>query len=134
MIKIILWNNKIKKTNDLFKAVDNELSKRNINIDGTVETFNDGIEQGMVLKIFNKYNPNLDICIWAYLPYNRDCNNQIRIVLGKQSNCLPNNMWDSELVSKVVTSSNVRDMHNEAREYIIELIKNNYNKRYSLKI
>ena len=48
---------------DLFKAVENELRSRNINVDGIIETFNDGREQGMVLKIYNKYNADLDICL-----------------------------------------------------------------------
>lgn len=135
MIKIILWNYKIKKVNELFKAVDNELQKRKVNVDGTIETFNDGIEQGMVLKIFDKYNPDLDICIWAYFPEQRDCNNQVKIILGKQINCLKNNMWDSnELTCNIITNTNAREMHNMAREYIIELINNYYERNYHFKI
>ena len=134
MILIILWNDKIRKVNDIFKAVDNELAKRDINVDGTVETFNDGIEQGMVLKIFNKYNPNLDICVWTYLPKDRDCNNQIKIVVAKQSDCLPNNLWTNEITSEIITESKVKDMHNKAREYIIDVVEKNFDKKYSLKI
>lgn len=131
---MLVWNQKIRKTMDLFKAVENELRSRNINVDGIIETFNDGREQGMVLKIYNKYNSDLDICLWAYLPDNRDCTNQMRIVIAKKRDCLENNMWTNELYEEIITSTTARDLHKEAREIVIELIENNYNKKWSLKI
>ena len=51
---MIVWNEKIKKSDDVIKAVINELYKIQINIDGVVENFNNGKEQGSVLKLYDK--------------------------------------------------------------------------------
>lgn len=119
---------------DLFKAVENEFRRRDINIDGIFETFNDGKEQGMVLKLYNKYNADLDICLWAYLPSDRDCTNQMRIVIAKKRDCLENNMWTNEIYDQIITKKTSRELHQEVRELVIELIENNYNKKWELKI
>lgn len=91
---MIVWNEKVKKSEDVIKAVINQLYKDQINTDGVVEIFNNGKEQGCVLKLFDKYNPNLDLCIWAYLPNNRKMNNHMEIIIGKHINCNNLNMWD----------------------------------------
>ena len=36
---MVVWNINIKKADDIIKAVDNELKKERINIDGVVEPF-----------------------------------------------------------------------------------------------
>ena len=43
-------------------------------------------------------------------------------------------MWTNELYEEIITSTTARDLHKEAREIVIELIENNYNKKWSLKI
>lgn len=131
---MILWNQKLKKTIDLFRGVESEFRVRDINIDGVIESFNNGKEQGLVLVLYNKYNPNLDVCIWAYLPKERDCNNQMRIVVGKSKDRLPDNTWSEELYSEVITEKTARALHDKAREKVIELVLNNYDKKWSLKL
>ena len=97
---MIVWSDKVRKPVEIFRAVSNELLKREIDIDGVIEIFNDGVEQGILLKIFDKYNPNVDMCIWAYLPTERDCNNQLKVLIGHHSDCTDNNMWQGDVISK----------------------------------
>lgn len=118
----------------MFRGVESEFRVRDINIDGVIESFNNGKEQGLVLVIYNKYNPNLDVCLWVYLPNERDCNNQLRIVMGKSKDRLPDNTWSEELYSEVITAKTARALHDKSREKVIDLILNNYDKKWSLKL
>lgn len=130
---MILLNEKIKKTQDVINAVINQLYKDKINTDGVVEIFNDGKEQGSVLKIFDKYNPNLDLCFWIFLPRDRTINNKIDVVIGKHRNCNKINMWDGDdLESYSFEDSNAREMHNKVRDFILDSIKENMNKTHDI--
>ena len=42
---MIVWNEKIRRSQDVINAVINELYKDNINTDGVAEIFNSGKEQ-----------------------------------------------------------------------------------------
>lgn len=111
------------------RAVINELLKDSINTDGVVETFNNGKEQGCVLKVFDKYNPNLDLCFWVYMPSNRDINNQISVVVGKHINCNNMNMWEgADLEEYTFEDASVREMHKKIRDFVLDTIKENMNK------
>lgn len=125
---MIVWSDKVRKSVEIFKSVSNELLKRELDLDGIIEIFNDGVEQGTLLKIFDKYNPNIDICIWTYLPTERDCNNQMKVVVGHHIDCLPNNMWQGELPYKVFTMLTAKDLHKSVRDYILEVITTNLDK------
>ncbi len=126
---MIVWNEKIKKSKDVVNAVINELFKDNINTDGVAEIFNNGKEQGCVLKIYDKYNTNLDLCFWIYLPSDREINNHIEVIVGKHINCNNINMWEgSGLEYQSFENNIVREMHREIRDYILETIKQNMNK------
>lgn len=125
---MIVWTSKIKKSVDIFNAVSNELLKRDIDLDGVIEIFNDGVEQGTLLKVYDKFNPNVDICIWAYLPTERDCNNQMKVLVGHHSDCTENNMWQGNLPSKIFTQVRARDLHQDVRDYIIEAINERLDK------
>lgn len=130
---MIVWNERVKKSEDVIKAVINQLYKDQINTDGVVEIFNNGKEQGCVLKLFDKYNPNLDLCIWAYLPNNRKMNNHMEIIIGKHINCNNFNMWDgADLESFSFEDAKAREMHNNARDFIIEIITKNLEKTYDI--
>ena len=128
---MILWNEKIKKSQDIINAVINQLLKETINTDGVAETFNNGKEQGCVLKIYDKYNPNLDLCFWIYLPNNRTINNQVSVIVGKHINCNDNNVWcGSDLDSYTFEDNVAREMHKKVRDFILETIKENFNKTH----
>ena len=130
---MILWNEKIKKSQDVINAIINELYKDNINTDGVAETFNNGKEQGCVLKIFDKYNPNLDLCFWIYMPSNRTINNQIKVIVGKHINCTNSNLWDDDnLTTHTFEDKAVREMHKKIRDYILVTIKENMNKTHDV--
>ena len=130
---MIVWNEKVKKSEDIFKAVINQLYKDQINTDGVVEIFNNGKEQGCVLKLFDKYNPNLDLCIWAYLPNDRKINNHIEIIIGKHINCNNMNMWDgADLDSYSFEDVKAREMHNKASDFVIDTITKNLEKTYDI--
>ena len=130
---MIVWHEKVKKSEDIVNAVINELYKENIMTDGTVEIFNNGKEEGCVLKIFDRYNPNLDMCFWIYLPSNRKVNNEVEVIIGKHVNCNEINMWDgADLDSYTFSDGNAREMHNKVRSFIIDSIKENMNKTRSL--
>lgn len=130
---MIVWNEKIKKSEDIIKAVINELYKEVINTDGVVEVFNNGKEQGCLLKLFDKYNPNLDLCMWIFMPSDRKVNNQIEVVIGKHINCNKLNMWDGDgLESYSFEDAKAREMHNKTRDFIIEKIKSNFERTYDL--
>ena len=130
---MILWNQKVKKSEDVIKAVINQLYKDQINIDGVVEIFNNGKEQGCILKLFDKYNPNLDLCIWVYMPNDRKVNNSINIIIGKHINCNNINMWDGQdLDFYSFEDTKAREMHNKARDFIIDSITKNLEKTYNI--
>lgn len=126
---MIVWNEKIRRSQDVINAVINQLLKDKINTDGVADTFNNGKEQGCVLKIYDKYNPNLDFCFWVYLASDRSINNQMTLIIGKHINCNKLNMWDGENLETYTFESNVaRDMHNKTRDFMLDTIKNTMNK------
>lgn len=130
---MIVWNEKIKKSQDVIQAVINQLYKETINTDGVVEIFNNGKEQGCVLKLFDKFNPNLDLCMWVYMPSDRKVNNHIEVIIGKHINCNKLNMWDGdELESFVFENSKAREMHNQTRDFMLEKIKDNFERTYNI--
>lgn len=130
---MIVWNEKINKSNDVMKSIINELYKEQINMDGVVEIFNNGIEQGSVLKLFDKYNPQLDLCVWVYMPNARKQNNEMNVVVGKHSNCNKLNMWDGDdLDIQTFSDPKAREMHNQTRNFIMETIIQNLNRIYDI--
>lgn len=126
---MIAWSDKIEKSRKIFPGVKDVLQKQDIDIDGVIEVFNDGIEQGTLLKIFDTYNPNVDLCIWTYLPKERDYNNQMIVLVGHHSDCTDNNMWNDKVKSKVFTFSKARDLHDAVREYVVEVITSKLDKK-----
>lgn len=131
---MIVWNEKIKKSQDVIQAVINQLYKETINTDGVVEIFNNGKEQGCVLKLFDKFNPNLDLCMWVYMPSDRKVNNHIEVVVGKHINCNQLNMWDGDgLESYSFEDSKAREMHNQTRNFMLEKIKENFERIYNIR-
>ena len=132
---MIVWNQKIRKSEDVIKAVIDGLYKENINTDGVVDVFCDGAskEQGCVLKIFDKFNPNLDICFWVYMPNERKTNNEINVICGRHINCTDSNMWDGDnLEYHTIKDNNARQMHNLTRDFIMDEIKANFNKTHDI--
>lgn len=130
---MIVWSDKIKKANDIFKAVGNELLKQNIDLDGVIEIFNDGTEQGTLLKLYDKYNPEIDLCIWAYLPSERDCNNQMKVLIGHQSDCTKLNTWSAGVPYKIFTQDRAIHLHKEVRDYVIKEITTRLDKTIETK-
>lgn len=130
---MIIWNEKIRKSQDIINAVINQLYKEDINTDGVAEIFNNGKEQGCVLKLFDKYNPNLDICMWIYMPTNRPINNHVEVIVGKHLNCNEFNMWnDNSLESFSFENPNARQMHNITRDFILDKIKYNLERTHDI--
>ncbi|MBE6152766.1 MAG: hypothetical protein E7166_00870 [Firmicutes bacterium] len=131
---MIVWNEKVKKSQDIIEAVINQLYKETINTDGVVEIFNNGKEQGCVLKLFDKFNPNLDLCMWVYMPSERKINNHIEVVIGKHINCNKLNMWDGDdLESFSFEDVKAREMHNKTRDFMLEKIKDNFERIYNIR-
>lgn len=131
---MIVWNEKIKKSQDVIQAVINQLYKETINTDGVVEIFNNGKEQGCVLKLFDKFNPNLDLCMWVYMPSDRKINNHIEVIIGKHINCNKLNMWDGDgLESFAFEDAKAREMHNQTRDFMLEKIKDNFERTYNIR-
>ena len=130
---MIVWNEKVRRSQDVINAVINELYKDNINTDGVAEIFNNGKEQGCVLKIFDKYNPNLDLCFWIYLASDRITNNEITVIVGKHINCNKLNMWDGDIIDSCIFQDNVaREMHKKVRDFILDSIQHNMNKTHDI--
>ena len=126
---MIRWSDKIIKSGKIFPGVKDLLQKNNIDIDGVIEVFNDGIEQGTLLKIFDTYNPEIDLVIWTYLPRKRDFNNQMVVLIGHHNDCTANNMWTDNVKSRVFTQPKAIDLHNEVRNYIVDEIVSRLDKR-----
>ena len=134
MIDLIVWNEKVKKSQDVINAVINQLYKEDINTDGVVEIFNDGKEQGCVLKLFDKYNPNLDMCMWVYMPNDRKINNHIELIIGRHINCNKLNMWDGENLDYYeFEDPKARQMHNTTRDFMLEKIRDNMERTYNIR-
>lgn len=131
---MIVWNEKVKKSQDVINAVINQLYKEDINTDGVVEIFNDGKEQGCVLKLFDKYNPNLDMCMWVYMPNDRKINNHIELIIGRHINCNKLNMWDGENLDYYeFEDPKARQMHNTTRDFMLEKIRDNMERTYNIR-
>ena len=131
---MIVWNEKVKKSQDVINAVINQLYKEDINTDGVVEIFNDGKEQGCVLKLFDKYNPNLDMCMWVYMPNDRKINNHIELIIGRHINCNKLNMWDGENLDYYeFEDPKARQMHNITRDFMLEKIRDNMERTYNIR-
>jgi len=131
---LIVWNEKVKKSQDVINAVINQLYKEDINTDGVVEIFNDGKEQGCVLKLFDKYNPNLDMCMWVYMPNDRKINNHIELIIGRHINCNKLNMWDGENLDYYeFEDPKARQMHNITRDFMLEKIRDNMERTYNIR-
>ena len=129
---MIIFHKTLEKSEKIFKAVINELNKQGINLDGVIESFNNK-EQGFVLKIYDTYNPDIDICIWAYLPKEREYTNQMKVIIGRQSNCNNLNLWESDnLIIKIFSNAKAIEMHKQARDFIIDTIKKNLDRTYDL--
>lgn len=124
----------ITKVDKVLKAVNDSLEKNRVKLDGVVEPFNDGKEKGMILKIYDKYNENLDICFWVYQPSDRVLNNEMRIMFGHHCDCLNNNLWKEELPYETVTSKTLREMHELARNIIVDKINQYIEKEICFKI
>lgn len=130
---MIVWNEKIKKSEDVIKAVINELYKVQINIDGVVENFNNGKEQGSVLKLYDKYNPTMDMCLWVYLPSDRPVNNHMEVIVGKHINCNEMNMWEgADLEIYSFEDVKAREMHKKTRDFVMDIITNNLEKTHDI--
>lgn len=130
---MVLWNEKIKKSDGVIRAVTNELLKLTVSVDGVVDYFNDGKEQGILLKIYDKYNPSLDVCFWVYLPQDRSTDNELQVIMGKHSNCNKISMWYGEdLKIETFTNSIAREMHRACRDYIMQEIVDHLNRTYDI--
>ncbi len=129
---MIIFHKTLEKSEKIFKAVINELNKQGINLDGVIESFNNK-EQGFVLKIYDTYNPDIDICIWAYLPKEREYTNQMKVIVGRQSNCNDLNLWEGDnLIIQIFSNAKAIEMHKQARDFIIDTIKENLDRTYDL--
>ncbi len=130
---MIVWHENVKKSENIINAVINQLYKDQINTDGVVEIFNNGKEQGCVLKLFDKFNPNVDLCIWVYLPRDRKINNHMDVIVGKHINCNNINMWEgADLKSYSFKEAQAREMHNRTRDFIVDFITKNLEKTYDI--
>lgn len=49
---MFVWNEKTNKSESIIKSIIKELYKDQINIDGVADYFNNGKEQGCILKLF----------------------------------------------------------------------------------
>lgn len=54
------------------------------NLDGIIETFKDNKKQGYVMKIYNTYIPDTDLCIWLYEDLE---DKKINVIIGNHNNC-----------------------------------------------
>lgn len=131
---MIVWNTMIEKVDRIYKAVNNYYNIHKINVNAVVEPFNDGKEKGMLMFIYDKFNPDLDICIWTYLPSNRIINNQINVIIGKHSDCKANNLWNKPLPIKMISDNTAKELHKKTRDYIIEQIDAILNKDLDVSI
>ncbi len=129
---MIVYNKEIKRSQAIFKSVVDQLLKKNLDIDGTIDIFNDGNEKGAVFKIFEKYNPASDICIWVYLPQNRKSDNQMTVLLGVHNDCKANNFWSSNVTSKNFSNNIARELHKEVSKYVLDIITSRLNKLYKI--
>ena len=81
----------------------------------------------------DKYNPAMDLCLWVYLPNHRSLNNHMEVIVGKHINCNDMNMWDgADLDSYSFEDVKAREMHNKARDLIIDVITKNLEKTYNI--
>lgn len=130
---MIKWSDKIRKSVNIFNSISNELLKEEVDIDGIIDVFNNGVEEGVLLKIFDKFNPASDLCIWAYLPAERDYDNQMKVIVGTHNDCDDSNFWKVELPFKIFTEVKAKELHKKVRDYLIEIIKDKLDKKIEKK-
>ena len=130
---MIKWSDKMKKSVNIFNSIANELLKEETDIDGIIDVFNNGLEEGVLLKIYDKFNPASDLCIWAYLPTERDCDNQMKVIIGTHNDCDNSNHWKEELPFKIFTEARAKELHNKVRNYLMEVIRTRMDKKIEKK-
>ncbi len=129
---MIKWSDKIRKSVNIFNSISNILQEA-IDLDGVIDVFNNGTEEGVLLKIFDKFNPKSDLCIWVYLPNERDCDNQMKVIIGTHDDCDNSNFWKTELPYKIFTETRAKELHSKVRDYLIEVITSRLDKKIEKK-
>lgn len=87
---MILLHKSIKRSEDYVRSLKKLFEINCKTIDGVIETFNNGREQGFVIKIYNSYNRDSDLCIWLFESLDEK---NIQIAYGTHSNIDKQNNW-----------------------------------------
>ena len=122
---MIVFHKSLKRSEDITRSLKRFFELNFKTMDGIIETFNNNIGQGYILKLFHSYNDNNDLAIWLYESL-KDKN--IQIAYSTLSNIDKNNNWiDIELV-------NIREypIKKDIKATIVKNIFNNINNYYGL--
>lgn len=92
-------------------------------IDGVIETFNNTIGQGFVLKIYESYNRGNDLVIWMFESLS---DKNIQIAYSNHNNLDENNNWIDKSLVNFKTFPIVKNIKVEVINNIYDNIKNYY--------
>lgn len=87
---MIILHKSLKRSDALIKSLQSYFSIDFKSVDGIAEIFNNGSEQGYILKIYRSYNKDNDLVIWIYESL-KDMN--IQLGYSNMSNVDDKNNW-----------------------------------------
>lgn len=122
---MIVFHKSLKRSDDIVRSLKWHFEVNCKSIDAVIETFNNCLEQGYMIKILKSYNRDNDLAIWIYESL-KDKN--IKVAYGTLSNVDKNNNWIDEKMINFKEYPIVA----EIKKKIIQNIFNNVREYYGL--
>lgn len=119
---MIILHKSLKRSDDIMRSLRRFFEVNFKTIDGIIETFNNSIGQGFLIKIFESYNRDNDLVIWFYESL-KDKN--IQIAYSTLSNLDEHNNWinikkvniKTYPIVKDIKIKIIRDIHFSVKDY-----------------
>ncbi len=119
---MILMHKSLKRSEDIMRSLCRYCEVNFKSIDGVIETFNNDIGQGYILKIYQSFNTSNDLAIWFFESL-KDKNIQVAYSIQKNIDGL-NNWIDKEKVNfkiypikSEIKKTIIEDIHDIVGDY-----------------
>lgn len=122
---MIVFHKSLKRSQDIARSLKRFFELNFKTMDGIIETFNNNIGQGYILKLFHSYNDNTDLAIWFYESL-KDKN--IQVAYSTLSNVDKHNNW----INPELVNFKEYPIKKDIKISVIKNIFNNINNYYGL--
>lgn len=120
---MILLHRSLKRSEDIMRSMKRFFEVNCKTIDGVIETFNNKIGQGFILKVMQSYNRDTDLVIWMFESL-KDKN--IQLGYSNHANVDEHNNWINKDLVNFKTYPIVKDIKREVVQNIFDNIKEYY--------